>query len=266
MISNFEKSLQLVLVHEGGFVNHPKDPGGPTNRGITQRVLTANLGRPATLDDMRNISDRTVATIYKRNYWDAARCGALPAGLDYAVFDFAVNSGVSRAVRTLQTILGVKADGVIGDITARAATSRNDIAALITEYCNARFAFVRGLRTWATFGRGWQRRIMGREVGFQGHDEGVIDRATVMANGDNPTMPRMLMDGAAGKADETDVAMTTTLTTAARDPAVLTTVGGIVTAAITSGTGTGPLSYALAAVLVIVALAGVTMLLRKGRP
>jgi lysozyme family protein len=261
-IATFDLALRLVLAHEGGFVNHPDDPGGATNRGITARTLAAHLGRNVTVDDVRNISDHTVATIYRRNYWDAARCSVMPAGLDYAVFDFAVNSGVSRAVRTLQTVLGVNADGVIGDITLRAILNA-DVTQLIFDLCDRRMAFLKGLRTWRTFGRGWTRRVMGLNDGSSEDDNGVIDRAVVMAAKGVPTLPRAVDDGANAKAPETDEAVTTTIKDAARDPAVLTTVGGIVTAAITSGNGSGPMSYALSAVLVILAIAGVVMLLRS---
>jgi lysozyme family protein len=263
MIANFEKSLEMVLRHEGGFVNHPDDPGGMTNKGITAAVLAAHLGRDVTAADMRNISDQTVATIYRRNYWDAARCSLMPDGLDYAVFDFAVNSGVSRAVRMLQTILGVKADGVIGDITANAIRS-TDTMDLIEELCTRRMAFLKGLRTWRTFGRGWTRRVMGRHDGAQGiEDDGVIDRAQAMLMGAATTLPRAVDDGANAKAREDDVSAATTVKAAVRDPEVLATVGSIATAAFASGNGDGPLAYGISAVLVIGAVACVIMLLRK---
>jgi lysozyme family protein len=264
MIQNFSKSLAMVLVHEGGYVNHPDDPGGPTNRGITQRTLSAHYGYEATAQDVLNVSAETVATIYRRNYWDAARCNLLPDGLDYAVFDFAVNSGVSRAVRTLQTVLGVKADGVIGDITI-AAIRQNvgpDLLDLILAYCKARMIFLRGLRTWRTFGTGWTRRVMGLQIDMQTYDDGVIDRAGAMATDGSPSLPRIMSDGASAKADEGDKAVTATVKEAAREPAVLATVGTVVTSALTAANGDGPLAYAVAAVLVIVAVAGVIIIVR----
>lgn len=265
MIQNFNQSLQMVLAHEGGYVNHPDDPGGPTNRGITLRVLAAHYGRDVTARDVQNISDDTVATIYRRNYWDTARCNLLPSGLDYAVFDFAVNSGVSRAVRTLQTVLGVKADGVIGDITLAAIRKNtgSEIIDLIVRYCESRMAFLRGLRTWRTFGNGWTRRVMGMQVGMQVFDEGVIDRAAALASAMSPSHPRAIDDGASAKADEGDKAVTATVKEAATEPAVLATVGTVVTSALTAASGDGPLAYAIAAVLVICAVAGVVIILRR---
>lgn len=159
MRDNFDASFQLVLKHEGGFVNDPADPGGATNLGITIGTLSDHLGRPATVADVRAITKFTAGRIYRANYWDRARCDDLPVGLDYAVFDFAVNSGVSRAVRTLQRIIGVKDDGVIGAKTMTAIKGK-DARSLIVRLCDERLKFVRGLRTFTRFGKGWTTRIV----------------------------------------------------------------------------------------------------------
>lgn len=158
MKNNFDRSLVEVLKHEGGFVNHPDDPGGATNKGITIAVYRKWINKDATVDELKQISDVVVANIYRRHYWNAVRGDDLPAGVDYAVFDFAVNSGVSRASRFLQTILQIEQDGKIGPLTVKAAYDGAPDA-IINEYCDRRLAFLKALRGWATFGRGWDKRV-----------------------------------------------------------------------------------------------------------
>lgn len=182
--SNFKPSLALTLAHEGGFSNHPLDPGGATNQGITQRVYDAyRRFHGLKLQSVRYIAALEVSEIYQKNYWRLARADSLPSGLDYAVFDFAVNSGVSRAVRYLQRLVGVDDDGTIGMITLAAieAAARKNEESLIVNYCAQRLAFVKSLATFATFGKGWTRRIVGLEPGVQINDKGVLDYAVFMA-------------------------------------------------------------------------------------
>ena len=105
MKDNFEKALELVLHHEGGYVDHPKDPGGATNYGVTKKVYERYLGRECTKDEVKEMPMEAVREIYKRKYWDKIRGDDLPAGLDWCVFDFAVNAGVSRASKLLQGFL-----------------------------------------------------------------------------------------------------------------------------------------------------------------
>jgi len=157
MNSNFEEALKLVLVHEGGFVNHPRDPGGATNRGVTQAVYDAyrkTRGRP--VQSVKFITDDEVRAIYKFQYWDRVQGDFLPRGLDYAVFDFAVNSGVGRASKYLQAVLGVAQDGVIG---AKTLAAISDPIRTINALCDRRISFLRNLGTFAVFGRGWTRRV-----------------------------------------------------------------------------------------------------------
>lgn len=158
MKDNFARSLKAVLKHEGGYVNHPKDPGGATNKGITQ--ATYDLWNEGTSRSVKNITDAEVEAIYKRNYWDKVRGDDLPAGVDYCVFDFAVNSGVSRSAKYLQTVLGVEVDGVIGPQTVKAAMEAEP-RAVIQEICDRRMDFLQGLGTWPTFGKGWTNRVTG---------------------------------------------------------------------------------------------------------
>jgi lysozyme family protein len=156
--STFERALSLVLKHEGGWSDDPHDPGGATNLGVTIGTLSLWLGRPATKAEVRALTVATVAPIYRRKFWDAIQGDALPAGLDYALFDFAVNSGPKRAVIGLQRVLGVADDGRLGPVTL-AALSGRDVPALIEGLCDGRLTFLRALSTWPRFGRGWGRRV-----------------------------------------------------------------------------------------------------------
>lgn len=247
MRDNFPRSLDLVLAHEGGFVNHPQDPGGATNLGITIGTLSDHLGRPANVADVKGITKVVASKIYKTNYWDRARCDDLPIGLDYAVFDFAVNSGVSRAVRTLQRVLGVKEDGVIGAKTMSAITP--DTASIIYKFCQARMTFLRGLKHWRTFGKGWTIRV-----------EAVQEVGQDMARGGGYTStPPIPPETGREPAREEDQKLTVTL----NDPKVLATVGTVVTGALTAGAGNGPMAYAIAGVLILAAIAGILLIVRR---
>jgi lysozyme family protein len=158
---SFEPALTCVLKQEGGFSDHPADPGGATMMGITQATLAEWRGHAVTKADVRALSRTEVSQIYRKRYWDAIAGDALPAGLDLAVFDFAVNSGASRAVRSLQRVLGVAADGRIGPETLRAMATC-DPTAMITRLSALRLAFLEALSTFPIFGRGWSRRV--REI------------------------------------------------------------------------------------------------------
>ncbi|GJD30004.1 hypothetical protein PMNALOAF_1247 [Methylobacterium adhaesivum] len=158
--ANFERALPLVLKHEGGYVDHPKDPGGATNLGVTIGTLSSWLGRPASKADVAALTRATVAPIYRANYWNAIRADELPAGLDYCVFDFAVNSGPKRAAMALQRAVGVADDGVIGSITLANIANR-PVDATIERVMADRMTFLRRLSTWPTFGKGWTARCDG---------------------------------------------------------------------------------------------------------
>jgi len=155
---NFDQCLALVLKEEGGYVNDPRDPGGRTNHGVTQKVWEDWVGHPVTEDDMKNLSVQDVAPLYKKNYWDKINGDSLPLGIDYATFDMAVNSGVTRAAKTLQQVCGVGQDGQVGPTTIAAAEEANSREAA-TRICEARLAFLQGLPTWPTFGKGWGGRV-----------------------------------------------------------------------------------------------------------
>ena len=157
MLDNFIKSLEAVLEHEGGYVDHPKDPGGRTNMGITQAVYEKYLKRSVTEEEMKDIKIGDVRIIYKTNYWDKVKGDDLPSGVDFCVFDWAVNSGVSRSSKALQKIVGATSDGVIGPNTLKAVYSI-DAQTIITKLTDDREAFYKKLSTFDTFGKGWLRR------------------------------------------------------------------------------------------------------------
>lgn len=175
MNENFPAALKLVLKHEGGYSNHPRDPGGPTNLGITLANFRRYVKPGGTIADLKKLTVEQAGIVYRHRYWDEVLGAELPSGVDYAVFDFAVNSGPSRAIKFLQRIVGAKQDGRIGPKTL-AAVKREGAEAVIEILCDARFAWLRVLPTWKTFGKGWGRRV-----------EGVRREALKMARPVSPT-------------------------------------------------------------------------------
>jgi lysozyme family protein len=163
MNANFDASLARLLAHEGGYTNHPSDPGGPTNFGITIFDYRKYVKPDADAGDVRAMSLAAAKSIYRAKYWDALRCDELPSGLDYAVFDYGVNSGVSRAAKVLQQSVGVPDDGRVGPLTL-AAAAKCDARRVVMAICAERRGFLQGLRTWPVFGRGWGRRVAAVEV------------------------------------------------------------------------------------------------------
>lgn len=159
MRENFPQCLAKVLVHEGQWSDHPADPGGATMRGITLATFRSFYrNNRLSKDDLRKITDAQIAEIYRKRYWDVVKGDDLPAGVDYAVFDFGVNSGPSRAAKFLQRIVGVAQDGAIGPQTL-AAVNRTGAPEVIRLLCDARLAWLKTLGTFATFGRGWTTRV-----------------------------------------------------------------------------------------------------------
>ncbi len=163
MNGNFERALALTLAHEGGWSDHPKDPGGATNMGITIGTLKrlkidVDGDGDSDLADLRNLRPADVAKVYRVFYWDAVRADLLPAGVDLAVFDFAVNSGPAQAAKVLQRALGVAPDGDIGPQTL-AALAKADAGLIISAVSDKRLRFLRSLKTWGAFGTGWLRRV-----------------------------------------------------------------------------------------------------------
>jgi len=156
---SFLYALSHVLKHEGGYVNHPSDPGGATNWGITRDTLGAWRDRHVTIEEVKDLSKDEAAEIYKYKYWDAAKCGEVPVGVALIVFDGAVNHGVSQSSKFLQRAVGVDADGKVGQKTLGAIEGL-DAVDLIVEIAAQRMRFYGGLRTFSAFGLGWSRRLM----------------------------------------------------------------------------------------------------------
>jgi len=162
MDRKFTRALALVLKSEGLLSDNPADPGGATMKGDTLANFRRYVKADATKADLRKISDEQIATVYRRFYWDVS--GAeLPGGVDYAVLDFAVNSGPSRAAKYLQAAVGAKQDGKIGPDTI-AKVKAMQRGTLIDDVCDRRVVFLRKLPTWKTFGKGWGLPREQREI------------------------------------------------------------------------------------------------------
>ncbi len=157
MKQNFEQCMGWLLEHEGGYVNHPSDPGGETNLGVTRAVYEQYAGRQVMDGEMQGLTHDDVYPIYKENYWDRVRGDELPSGVDWSVFDWGVNSGTSRSAKALQRIVGVEQDGGIGPMTLQAVAEMEE-AEIIEQMHYVREKFYRSLSTIDTFGKGWLRR------------------------------------------------------------------------------------------------------------
>ena len=158
MQAKYGKCLEAILHHEGGYVNHPKDPGGETNFGVTKRVYEEWGGTK----DMKELLVEDVAPIYKKNYWDKIKADSLPSGLDLCVFDFGVNAGPGRAAKYLQGQIGTMADGGIGPNTLAKLEEYlkfTPVEKAIKTYQESRQDYYEQLSTFSSFGRGWTRRV-----------------------------------------------------------------------------------------------------------
>lgn len=150
---NFDAAFDLLLGHEGGYSNHPLDPGAETMWGVTARVARANGYQGAMAAMPRHVAK----DIYRRLYWDKVRADEMPAAARYPLFDAAVNSGAAQAIKWLQRALGVKDDGQLGPMTLAAAQQAGARCAVLMTA--ERLEFMTGLPTWPAFGKGWARRI-----------------------------------------------------------------------------------------------------------
>lgn len=150
---NFKSAVDVILEREGGLVDHPRDPGGITNFGISLRAYP-HLGA----DGIRNLTREDAVKIYRRDYWLKASCGKFPKGIRLFLFDSAVNQGVIRAIKILQRTLHVKADGIVGPKTL-AASKKYSSSDLAAHYLTDRLSYYRRSRNWKTFGKGWTRRL-----------------------------------------------------------------------------------------------------------
>ena len=158
MRENFEEALKAILKHEGGFVNHKLDPGGMTNLGVTKKVWEEWVGHPVDEKAMRALTPEVVAPMYKKKYWDVVKGDEMPDGLDYLMFDFAINAGPGRAIKVMQKSIGTTPDGAIGPKTMQSLKDANQ-SELVAKFSAEKEAFYRSLPTFATFGKGWLRRV-----------------------------------------------------------------------------------------------------------
>jgi len=256
MRDNLHRTTDWILVHEGGYVNHPDDPGGATNMGVIQRTYDVWRDRKGLKrQTVRNITKEEVVAIYKDQYWDKVWGDHLPNGLDYSLYDFAINSGPTRAIKFIQRLVGVKEDGVMGNVTFGAIRSKNNIEQLIIDLNFARWAWLKRLRHFKTFGRGWTRRVMGEQEGVQERDHGVIDRSVMLWKAEaNIPAPKAIDDGSGVRTEDEPLKRTAeaaegiTLDNAAKVGAG--SLPGWLTAA--AALPEGPLQWAVAAGAVMV--------------
>lgn len=233
MSDRFAICLPITLAHEGGYVDHPRDPGGATNLGVTIKTLSGWLGRPATKAEVRALTVDKVAPIYRRNYWEAAGCGGYRPGADLCVFDGAVNSGVSRSLGW-----------------ARQVKAGADARAFVAQFCDLRLGFLKRLGTWSSFGKGWSRRVAG-----------IRAKATVMAlaaSGIAGGAARRELEAEAAKADSK----------AKRDGAGAATAGGATAAAPAIAPSPGvesATSWGVLAVVAVIVLGAVAFLIIRAR-
>lgn len=252
-------ALDLMFGHEGGYSNSKTDSGGPTKYGITHKTLAAHRGvKSVTAEQVKALTLTEATEIYQRSYWAQAGGDILPAGLDYAAFDFGVNSGPARAIKSLQSVLAAKAgyagkiDGHIGEQTLAAiAAFPGGVRMLIIDYCEERMRFLRGLGGKTGFGpngRGWTIRVTGKDPLKKWKDQpGVVGNALRLtkANGPAPTKVNA-PEEASAKADS----RSTSLPEIISKPEAWGPLGGLLSAAGALTAGSGPVQIALAVALV----------------
>lgn len=237
-------ALALMFGHEGGYVNAKTDRGGPTKYGITHKTLAAHRGVASiTAAQVKALTLKEAEEIYRRSYWTQSGGDLLPAGLDYAAFDYGVNSGPARAVKSLQKVVGVTQDGIVGGQTLAAVQAyKGGVAALIRAYCDERMRFLRslgGAQGWSANGRGWTRRVTGKDPKGQWKDQpGVVGNALRLAAGAQPVENPPVAGGKANPADRsvTDIVK--------QEPSL---VVSLLSALGAFAAGTGPVQWALAA-------------------
>lgn len=157
--ANFAESLRRLLAHEGGYSNNPADPGGPTKYGITIGDYRSYIKADGTATDVKAMAVDEAKKIYRGRYWDVMRCDELPSGVDYAVFDYAVNSGVGRSGKVLRRVLGLGASTPAVTQSVVNAAAKSSAQEIVAAICDERLRFLKSLRTWPTFGAGWARRV-----------------------------------------------------------------------------------------------------------
>ena len=157
--ANYDESIRRVLLHEGSYSNHPSDNGGPTNYGITIHDYRKYVKPSATAADVRAMKLDEAKAIYRKRYWAAQRCDELPAGVDYTVVDYGINSGIGRSGKVLRRVVGLPDNTSVVSDEVLNAVARRDAKAIIVAINDERLRFLKDLRTWPVFGAGWSRRV-----------------------------------------------------------------------------------------------------------
>lgn len=271
MRENLQTSLRLMFGHEGGYTNNRADRGNwlngqlvGTKYGITGATLAGHRNvRQVTADDVRNLTLAEAEAIYRKSYWTQSGGDLLPSGIDYMAFDFGVNSGPSRSIKTLQSVVGVAQDGIVGGQTV-AAVNRypGGIEKLIRDYGAARMSFLRGLKSWSDFSRGWTIRVTGVDPkGQYARRPGVIGDALSMARGSSEQSAAPAIPVPDGKGRDED----TSLVEIAKKPEAWGPLGMLVSAFGAIFSGEGPAQYALAAIMVIGFGVGIWYFIRRMR-
>jgi lysozyme family protein len=233
---SYNAALTLLLNDEGGYTDHPSDPGGPTNFGITLADARRYWKGNATADDVRMMPQSIARKIYREHYWEALRCDELPAGVDYAVFDYGVNSGIGRAGKVLRRILKLSDSTSVVSDEVIAVASEQAARSVVIAICAERLAFLKSLKTFPVFGRGWTARVNGV-------------RAAALAMTDSGAVAPVARDPSPGKA-----------VVPATSPAVSASAGAVIAAGAASAAITSRIHVALM-VAVTAALAAILIFL-----
>lgn len=249
MKANFKKIIPYIFSEEGGYVDDPRDRGGATNMGITMTTLSAWRGHSISTTDVMDLTQAEAAKIYQQQFWNKVDGDELPSGIDYALFDFAVNSGPARAAKTLQGIVNLPEDGVIGVQTITALSDRSP-EAIINALCDARATWLKGLSTASTFGDGWLARV-----------ERVRSRALALAATPPFSEPAEPKAEPLPKARQSDTAVSTVL----KHPEALGTLGSAASGLAAIASGNGPVQYALAIVMLACAAVGLWYFIKRIR-
>jgi lysozyme family protein len=259
------RALELMFGHEGGYSNVKTDSGGPTKYGVTHKTLAAHRGvASVTADQVKALTLKEATDIYRTGYWPQSGGDLLPVGLDYAAFDFGVNSGPARSMKVLQEVLGVPADGNAGPVTLAAVERyKGGTARLIKDFCAARMDYLRSLKNRQTGfpvnGRGWTIRVTGIDPkGIYAPAPGVVGNALAMVSNKTVQAPQPAPAGGDAKAEP-----------GKPNPWVKpeTVMQGIGAAGGLSflATGNGPVQWAVGAVLVVAAVIAAVFIIRRIR-
>ena len=273
MDSNLGASLALMFGHEGGYSNTKTDSGNflngklvGTKYGITGKTLAAHRGvKDLSAADVKALTLKEAEAIYRKSYWRQSGGSLLPIGLDYMAFDFGVNSGPSRAVRSLQAVVGTTQDGIVGEQTLNAVKNYpGGIEKLLQDYANERMRFLRtlgGKQGFSANGRGWTIRVTGKDPKGQWKDQpGVIGNALAMARKQPVSAPSEYAEGSP-KANPKDLSITEIV----KSPEAWAPLGGLISALGSVFSGDGPLQYALAFGVVVGIGVGLYYVVKKAR-